>query len=166
MATKAALSETEFLRTSFPDVEKEYRDGEVLERSMPNMSHSRSQHRFDVFFGNREKSHSLFACPGLRLRLRTGRYVTPDICLFWQQEPQMPVPEILPLVVIEILSPDDKLAEVRDKLQEYRDWGVAHVWLTDPERRIFYVYDHGLLEVPSYHVPELNLEVKPTDIFD
>jgi Uma2 family endonuclease len=166
MATKAALSEEEFLRTSFPDVEKEYRDGEVLERSMPNYAHSKAQGRFAVFFGVREKSHGVFPCPELRLRLRTGRYVTPDICVFWPREPQMPVPEILPLIVIEILSPDDKLAEVRDKLQEYRDWGVAHVWLTDPERRIFYVYDHGLLEVPSYQVPELNLEVTPAGIFD
>ena len=166
MATKAVLSEEEFLRLSFPDVEPEYRDGEVLGRSMPNNAHSKAQARFVAFFVNREKSHGGFTRPELRLCLRAGRYVTADNCVFWPEEPRMSVPEIPPLIVIEILSPDDRLSEVRDKLQEYRDWGVAHVWLADPERRIFYVYDHGLLEVPSYQVPELNLEIKPEDIFD
>ena len=132
MATKAALSEEDFLRTSFPDVEPEYRDGEVLERSMPDLFHSTAQGAFVLLFGNRGKSRGALVCPELRLKLRPGRYVTADVCVFWPDRPKERVPEIHPLIVIEILSPDDKLSEVRDKLQEYVDWGIAHVWLADP----------------------------------
>jgi Uma2 family endonuclease len=37
------------------------------------------------------------------------------------------VPDTPPLIVVEILSPDDRLTEVREKLEEYRAWGVPHV---------------------------------------
>ena len=39
------------------------------------------------------------------------------------------VPTIPPFVAIEILSPDDRMTDVRNKLAEYRAWGVTHVWL-------------------------------------
>ena len=166
MATKAALSEEEFLRTSFPDVEPEYRDGEVEERSMPDLFHSDAQGNFVVFFRPLRKTLRLFAYAELRVRLRPERYVTPDVCVFGPDQPTTRVPDKIPLIVIEILSPDDKMSKVRSKLQEYVDWGVAHVWLADPDTRIFYLFDHALHEVPSYQIPELNLEVTPADIFD
>ena len=164
MATKAALSEEEFLRTSFPDLEPEYRDGEVEERGMPTWLHSQAQGNFALFFGRR-KSHGIFGGLALRLRLRPGRYVTADVCAFWPDPPTTPLPEKIPLIVVEILSPDERMSKVLGKLQEYVDFGVKHVWLADPEARTFYLFDHALREVPSYQIPELKLEITPADIF-
>jgi hypothetical protein len=54
----------------------------------------------------------------------------PWVCLraspvFHPREPGL-VPDTPPLIAIEILSPDDLLTEVREKLEEYRAWGVPH----------------------------------------
>lgn len=43
MESKAALPVEEYLRTSFPDLDKEYRDGELVERSLPDYLHSKTQ---------------------------------------------------------------------------------------------------------------------------
>ena len=46
--------------------------------------------------------------------------------------PALDVPDTPPFVVIEILSKDDRYAEVIQKLDEYREWGVPNIWLIDP----------------------------------
>ena len=70
------------------------------------------------------------------------------------------------MVAIEILSLDDRLAEVRDKLEEYKTWGVAHVWLVDPYSRRMYRYEAGLFEAQSLKIAELGVEVTGADIFE
>jgi Uma2 family endonuclease len=76
------------------------------------------------------------------------------------------VPELPPLIVIEILSPDDRLATVREKLEEYKAWGAPHVWLVDPHSRRLYTCDDGFREVVTFTVPELGVTVTPNDIFE
>jgi Uma2 family endonuclease len=41
-----------------------------------------------------------------------------------------------PLIAIEILSPEDTLTAMRAKAAEYRQFGVEHIWIVDPESRI------------------------------
>jgi Uma2 family endonuclease len=55
---------------------------------------------------------------------------------------------------------------VREKLEEYKAWGVPHVWLVDPHGKRLYVCDKGLMEVTSLQVPELGIELLPGRIFD
>ena len=49
----------------------------------------------------------------------------------------------------EVLSLDDLLTAVREKLEEYKAWGVPHVWLADPHGKRLYVCEKGLMEVSS-----------------
>jgi Uma2 family endonuclease len=63
------------------------------------------------------------------------------------------------------LSPDDRLSAVRDKLEEYRRWGVAHVWLVDSQSKRMYTCDAGLNEVERLSADEIGIEIPPT-IFD
>jgi Uma2 family endonuclease len=78
----------------------------------------------------------------------SGRpFLIPDVAVFYPHEPGL-VPDTPPLIAIEILSPDDRLTKVREKLEEYRAWGVPHVWLVDPHSRRLYSCDEGLREVP------------------
>lgn len=56
----------------------------------------------------------------------------------------------VPAVTIEILSPDDPLAEVLDKCREYHALGVANILVLDPETRIEYRFSgHSLEEIRS-----------------
>lgn len=95
----------------------------------------------------------------------TGLYLIPDISVFYPDEPNK-VPENPPLIAIEVLSVDDRLTAVREKLEEYKGWGVRHVWLVDPHSRRIYTCEAGLTEVTSLEVPELGMEITPAQIFE
>jgi Uma2 family endonuclease len=166
MDAKTAVSVEEYLHTSFPDLDQEYRDGELVERTLPDTLHSMTQGALCVFFGVRRKELSVYACPELRLKVRERLYRIPDIAVFHPTLPTAGVPDTPPLIAIEILSPDDRLAAVREKLEEYHRWGVKHVWLVDPHQRRMYICNGGLREVTSLRLPELNLELTPGDIFE
>ena len=43
MGAKSALSVEQYLHTSFPDLDKEYRDGELVERSLPTYRHGKTK---------------------------------------------------------------------------------------------------------------------------
>lgn len=165
MGTKAALPVEEYLHTAFPDLDKEYRDGVLVERSLPDYLHSKTQGLLIVLFAALRKAFPVFVCPELRLRVRPGLYRIPDVSVFYPNEPQERVPATPPFVAIEILSLDDRMADVRDKLAEYRAWGVTYVWLVDPHSKRMYTCDAELVEVSVLRITELGLELKPADIF-
>jgi Uma2 family endonuclease len=58
------------------------------------------------------------------------------------------------------------LNKAEAKLDEYRAWGVPHVWLVDPYLRKLYTCDTGSTEVPTLRVPELKLELRPEHVFE
>lgn len=163
MGVKTALSEEQYLRTSFPDLDKEYRDGEFVERTLPNSRHGKTQGRLFKLFDVHQEANPVFACVETRMKIRPGLYRIPDVAVFLA-EPEL-VPETPPLVAIEVLSPDDRLMEVREKLEEYTAWGVQYVWLVDPHAKRFYRSIGGLTEVPTLAVPELNIELTLDDVF-
>ncbi|MBI3694284.1 MAG: Uma2 family endonuclease [Acidobacteria bacterium] len=154
----------EYLRTSFDGPDREYLDGEIVERGMPNLPHSNAQGRLMMWFGGMEEKLGLRCFPELRLRIGERRYRVADIAVF-VGKPAEDVPSSPPLVAIEILSPDDRFAEVVAKLQEYRAWGVTHVWFVDPISRKVYVYSAGLSEVPALQLPEYGVEITAPEIF-
>ncbi len=165
MAAKLFIPEEEFLRMTFDGPELEYKDGEVIERAMPTNLHSKAQQGLAVFFDLAGRKQPLFGRPELRMKLREGRYVTSDYAVFAGAEPTDEWPENPPRIVIEVLSPDDRMSEVRDKLEEYLEWGAPHIWLIDPRKRIFFSFTaKGLAEVPTLDAPELGITMRPDDI--
>ncbi|MCS7220491.1 MAG: Uma2 family endonuclease [Anaerolineae bacterium] len=48
--------------------------------------------------------------------------------------------EIAPELIVEILSPEDRWQNVRQKIEEYFAIGVERVWVVDPENRAVLVY--------------------------
>ena len=165
MGVRTAISIDEYLHTSFPDLDREYWDGELRERTVPDYLHSRTQALLVFFFELLRRKLSLYPCSELRLKLRDGLYLIPDVCVFRQPQSSS-IPDQPPFIAIEILSPDDRMNAVREKLDQFKAWGVAHVWLVDPHSKRMYSCDQGLVEVPVLSVPELGLEVKAEDVFD
>lgn len=159
------VSLEEYLRTSYEGLDREYVDGEILERALPNNLHSRTQWRIAGIFFALSKTHSLHGRTEMRSRVAETRVRIPDVSIFAGQEPSDPVPAQPPLIAIEITSPGDRLTETLEKLEEYRLWGVAHVWLVNPESRNLYVYTTGLVEVSSFQIPELSIEIPGAEIF-
>jgi Uma2 family endonuclease len=165
MAAKTAIPAHEYLHTSFADVDREYRDGELVERTMPDYLHGRTQLLRGVFFEALRRKLPVYACSETRMKLREELYLIPDLAVFWPSQPAL-LPNSPPLVAIEVLSPDDRLTAVCEKLQEYRAWSVSHVSLVDPHSRRLYTCDTRLIEVTSFTIPELNIQLGPSEIFD
>ena len=166
MGIKAALPVEEYLRTAFPDLDKEYRDGELVERSLPDYLHSKTQGLLIALFVALRKTFPVFVCPELRVQVRPGLIRIPDVSVYYPNEPQERVPASPSFVAIEILSPDDRMTDVRNKLAEYRAWGVSHVWLVDPHSKRMYTCEAELVEVSTLKIPELGIEVRSADIFE
>jgi Uma2 family endonuclease len=98
-------------------------------------------------------------------KLRNGLHPIRDVEIFHGPEPPE-VPDYPPLVAIEILSPDDRLEAVAEKLEEFRAWGVAHTWAVDPMAKRFYNYDGRISEVGQLRIPELGIDLEPAPIFE
>jgi Uma2 family endonuclease len=88
----------------------------------------------------------------------------PDVAVFHPDAPRE-VPDSPPLIVMEILSPDDRLTAVREKLEEFRAWGVPHVWLVDPYSKRMYTCDDGFAEVQALAIPELGVDLTASVVF-
>jgi len=124
MGALTEVSVEEYLRTSFPGIDREYREGIIVERSRPDYLHGKTQALLIALFMALRKKLSLFPCAEIRMMPRVGRFLIPDVAVFHLKEPDL-VPATLPLIAIEILSPDDRLSEVRDKLEEIQGVGSS-----------------------------------------
>ena len=81
--------------------------------------------------------------------------------------PNGDVPTNPPDVAVEVLSPDDRHIDVLAKLEEYREFGIRHIWLVDPERRRLSVFDAaGLREANTLELPERNFRISPAEVFE
>jgi Uma2 family endonuclease len=71
-----------------------------------------------------------------------------------------------PLLVVEISSPDDRFNDLMKKCEEYRSWGVQHIWLVEPELKRCYIYESGsLAEVSRFTLPQFGLEIPAAELF-
>ena len=43
-------------------------------------------------------------------------------------------------MAVEVLSPEDRAADVQDKIDEYLQFGIPAVWLIDPERQRAWIH--------------------------
>ncbi len=70
------------------------------------------------------------------------------------------------MVVVEIISKDDRYLDLIQKLDEYRAWGVPHIWVIDPMTKRFSMYTEvGLQNVSTFSLPEYPIQLTPEDLF-
>ena len=166
MSTKALAPVEEYLRMSFEGPDPEYLDGELLERNLGDDSHSAAQVRLTILFGKWLDRVPFQIRTELHMKLAPRRIRIADLAVFLEK-PAERIPESPPFVAIEIVAPGDRYVEIRDKLEEYRRWGIKHIWLVDPASRNFSVYDEvGLREVPTLNIPEFDFTIQKSDVFE
>jgi Uma2 family endonuclease len=165
VSTRTQVSAEEYLHMTF-EHDAEFVRGELVERGLPNYLHSRLQFLILLRLIDIARDRPVFPCPELRLRLAPDIYRIPDISIFAGNEPTESAPSTPPLVVIEILSPDDRHSVLMEKLGEYRRWGVSHIWVVDGINRRLSVYsDAGLQHAASVVLPEYSFEIAADDLF-
>ncbi|MEO5925874.1 MAG: Uma2 family endonuclease [Bryobacteraceae bacterium] len=160
------VSVESYLRTSFADLDREFKYGVIEKRNPADVPHATAHMQLIVFFAAHRKMHQLRVLPGLRLRIHDQLVRIPDISVFYPDAPSDAVPSKPPFIIVEVLSLEDRMTKVRAKLEEYREWGIPHVWLVDPYERRMYCCEEGLKEVGTLRAPEIGLEMTPADIFE
>jgi Uma2 family endonuclease len=133
VATSVQVPISEYLNTSYrPD--REYVDGELLERNVGKNEHSRLQALLTGWFIRFEEAWGVAAFTEQRVQVSATRVRIPDVLLV----PVAPHPEVLvepPILVVEILSPDDSYAETQRRANDYLSMGVGTIWIIDPVNR-------------------------------
>ena len=67
-----------------------------------------------------------------RVQVSSTRFRIPDVCLLAVNDPNEPIVHKAPIVCIEILSRDDRMSAMKDRIADYLAMGVGHIWFLDP----------------------------------
>ena len=157
MATALHIPLNEYLGISYrPD--REYVDGEIRERNVGKWEHARLQWLLAAWFFAHEKQWGITGSTEQRVRVSASRVRVPDLVVLTAGAQ----PEVLtdpPLLVIEILSPDDSYSDTQERAQDYREMGVETVWIIDPKTRT------GRMCSGAEWVEASRLEVKGTPLY-
>jgi Uma2 family endonuclease len=132
MSTKTLMTVEEYLRTSFEDGDCEYVDGEIVEKNMGQHDHSYVQSEILFLLKLMSSSLGLHVLAEIRLKISSSRYRVPDIGVWLGKDIGGSVGTIPPFLIVEVLSPDDRMARVKMKVEEYLSIGVEWIWLVDP----------------------------------
>ena len=142
MGTTTQIPVEDYLAASYsPD--KEFVEGVLVERNVGDWLHSLIQS--NLIFILRTRFPHLKAVPELRVRVGTERFRLPDVSVLLTP-PAGRILDACPYIAIEILSKDDSMSDVLEKLGEYAAIGTPNIWLFDPPARHMYTYRTGVLE--------------------
>src|ERR1035438_8136782 len=133
MGTAALIPVEEYLSTSYPDGDREYIDGQVLERNVGESQHAWIQTAIAAYLFTRYRQYrTVVEC---RMKVSKSRYRIPDVCLVTGAYPGGfgPLTDP-PFLVVEVLSPDDRAGDMEEKIADYFSCGVKYIWVVNPER--------------------------------
>jgi Uma2 family endonuclease len=145
MAVAALISVEEYLSTSYhPD--RDFTDGEVQERNVGERDHSRARREILIYLSSKYPTLRRRLFPEQRVQVNPTRFRVPDICLIAEDAPEEAVIRTAPLLCIEILSRDDRMSAILERVKNYFEMGVPTCWIIDPAARAGWVATPGRLE--------------------
>lgn len=128
MASSTLISVNEYLRNSYrPDCD--FVDGRIEERNVGEHDHAALQAALILWFGQRQEEWNIEVLPEQRIQISPSRFRVPDICIVSLDQPVEQVLTRAPLACIEILSPEDTLRRMQDRIDDYRKLGVTSIWI-------------------------------------
>ena len=167
MAAATQISIQEYLSTVYrPDCD--YVDGVLEERNLGERDHSWIQGSIVTFFRSRFRETGIAAWPEWRVQVAPAKFRIPDVVVT-RGKPDEKILTQTPVLCIEILSPEDTVSRVNQRIQEYLEFGVPAVWLIDPEERRIWIYRRdGMREAQgeSITVEGTSIEIPFSEIFD
>jgi Uma2 family endonuclease len=134
MPVATFVSVDEYLRTAYsPDCD--YVDGVVLERNLGEYPHSRTQALTAASLLDQERQWGIIGLMEQRVRVMSSRFRIVDICALGPGAPREDIVCHPPFLCIEILSKDDSMAGMMERIDDYLGMGVPNVSVVDPSRR-------------------------------
>jgi len=159
MATGTLVPITQYLTTSYhPD--REYVDGEVLERNVGEKDHSLLQTELALYLGSLRKALGIWVLVEQRLQVSADRCRIPDVCVGSGVLPDEQVFTQPPFLCVEILSKDDRMSEMQERIDDYLRFGVSCVWVINPRNRRGWIYtSDGMTEAKDGLLRTQNPEI-------
>lgn len=159
----------EYLRTSFDGADCEYLDGEVVERNMGELEHGDAQATLIYLLRQLRSRLGIRVAPEVRIRVHSRRYRIPDVAVWRDDNIGARIPDVPPFSAIEVLSPEDRMVRMLQKIQEYLSIGVEYIWLIDPYEKSAIAYSHEnpggqIVDVLSTRNPDI--EIPLSAVFD
>jgi Uma2 family endonuclease len=156
MATATTVPVEAYLRSSYePDAE--YVDGVIEERPAGELDHASWQLAILLYFA-RHTEWKVRSLPELRVQVSASRYRVPDVTILKAEAPREQIITHAPLMVFEILSPEDTMKRILIKLADYQQMGIEGIFVIDPGRKT-YVYETGNLEIVGGPVTVGNCQI-------
>ncbi|MGD0132039.1 MAG: Uma2 family endonuclease [Bryobacteraceae bacterium] len=168
MGAATLVSVEDYLSTSYsPD--REYLDGRIVERNLGELTHGRIQRRLIVYFHLRSKELGIEVVPEQRVQVGPTRFRIPDVTIVKTSQIQGEIFTAPPHLCIEILSKDDTLDYMQEKIDDYLQFGVPYVWIINPRLRKGYVATKaGMVEAESgiLETADPDIRVPIAELFD
>jgi Uma2 family endonuclease len=130
----------EYLHTSYsPDCE--YVDGMILDRNLGEWEHARLQSLACKYLVIREEQWGIRAVVEQRVQVKKNRFRVPDVCVVLANAPVESIITHPPLLCIEVLSKEDRMSDLLERVNDYLTFGVRYVWVLDPRSRRAHIYN-------------------------
>jgi Uma2 family endonuclease len=164
MTSTVTIPVSEYLQAIYrPD--REYVDGEVRERNVGKFEHARIQALLAMWFGQHEIAWSVMVVTEQRVQISASRVRIPDVALIRPGSH----PDVLtepPILVVEILSPDDTYSDTEERASDYLAMGIKVVWIIDPKTRTGRMcIDQTWTAAPRLAVPNTGISVDLSGVF-
>ena len=154
------VSVEEYLSTAF-ETDCDYVDGELIERNMGELDHSGVQGWIFALLFSQRSSAGIHLFPETRVQVSAVRYRVPDISVTTRRVTTSGAQRRIlcepPFLCVEILSPEDRMSRVEERIEDLLAFGVTHVWLVDPQRRKAWTYTSAV----RHEVPDLLTTTEP-----
>jgi Uma2 family endonuclease len=152
MAMRAAsdsplLTADDVLELSYPGKVVELVRGRLVVKEPPSTRHGRAEANLSYFLAAFVRAHALgivVSGAGFKITENPDTVRAPDVA-FVPQERAAAIPErnyaaFAPILLAEIVSPNDRPGEVLAKVADWLDAGARIVWVVDPQRSVAQVY--------------------------
>jgi Uma2 family endonuclease len=165
MASSTLISVSEYLRSSYrPDCD--FVDGRIEERNVGEHDHAALQAALILWFGQRQEEWNIEVLPEQRIQISPSRFRVPDICIVSLDQPVEQVLTRPPLACIEILSPEDTLRRMQDRIDDYRTLGVPNIWILDPgTKRGYDCQPSGWLDATEFAISGTPIRLVLSEVF-
>lgn len=169
MATSAGVLVPleEYLKTTYrPD--RDWVDGEARERNVGEWQHAAVQGFLIGLFRAHAAEWGIWVLPEQRVQTSARHFRVPDVCAVERTTSFQPILRTPPILCVEVLSRDDSMSEIQDRVEEFLAMGVRAVWVIDPRRRKACVAtDPGALYAAEVlTVPSSPISVRIADAFE
>jgi Uma2 family endonuclease len=138
----------EYLHTTYrPDCD--YVDGVLVERNVGEVTHTMAQQDLVAYLRERRARWGMWVLQETRVQVLPTRYRVPDVCVVFGGRPDEEIVTKPPFLCIEILSPEDRVSRMQERIDDYFQFGVRFVWVIDPKAHRAWI-----------HTPEVIQEVR------